>query len=400
MFKVLLVTMMAMAARADQEACTANSMLVSKTVTRQYPAGPAAGPAAFEPPAVLAPAPQPAPAQPAGQISPIGSTPESLTKLSEAMTSEMHSNTASASSMDKAQKMANAAEVAAKKKSIAASEAEEAHVVASDELAKAADIAADASEARDEANKAVLQMKSAKASLGEMSQKEFNRRVSNSDQVKHQKTTQVRFETASMQAESAKGKAAKADQVAADARESKEAADEKENQASKVKSGADEKVNMLLASQDEKKTEFGQSSEELKKAEAALEKATAESVKLKQMLGERQAETAKATVEEQLSTKNRDMVRQIFDKLQTDAHNADEVAQQAESKAKAAEAKSQDTAAAANQIQDLYYGRGDSHFLPGAGILMPGAASAAAGPAAVAPVVAPAVVPAAGPAAA
>jgi len=400
MFKVLLVTMMAMAARADQEACTANSMLASKTVTRQYPAGPAAGPAASVG-GWVAPAPQPAPVQPAGQIIPIGSTPESLTKLSEAMTSEMHSNTASASSMDKAQKMANAAEVAAKKKSMAASEAEEAHVTASDALAKAADVAADASEARDEANKAVLQMKAAKTSLGEMSQKEFNRRVANSDQVKHQKTTQVRFETASMQAESAKGKAAKADQVAADAREAKEAADEKENQASKVKSGADEKVNVLLASQDEKKTECGQASDELKKAEAALEKATAESVKLKQMLGERQAETAKATVEEQLATKNREMVRQIFDKLQTDAHNADEAAQQAESKAKAAEAKSQDSAAAANHIQDLYYGRGDSHFLPGAGILMPGAAGvAAAGPAAVAPAVAPAVVPAAGPAAA
>jgi hypothetical protein len=319
------------------------AMLVVPAATKQYPAQ---GPAPQGNSAKFAPAPAPAGGQEALF------TPETLTTLSQKMGGGMQQQTGLSKEMFSQQKIQLAEHKAQRSMGIRAGIAEDAHVSAADSLDEASEQSTAAAEARATANSAVEKMRAAKAALLSMQDKEQKQEAGKNSEHKELNRKQVEFETASMKAERARQIAAAADTTASSARDDKTTADEAQTMAEKSKAAALEKKTRMEADQDEKNTQLKLCEMQQAKTAAALAKAEKELDDISEILGQKEAEAAKIEVQQEIATKNRELMRKQYDAKQTLAHSLDETAFQAESRATAAATQSRAMASLAKSEAD------------------------------------------------
>jgi len=264
------------------------------------------------------------------------STPAALKHLAQAMQLSAQRQKKLADEMSSNKDDAEVQAAAAKKRSAAAGQAETSHNLAHDASFQASQLAIEASIAREKANKAIAAANGQKQAMLQKQNVETQARAFANEKKRKQKKAEVDFETAQMKAKQLKTAAQDADKKASKARTMKNSKDNGRLEAEKEKQAALEEVKRNEAIANEKKLEWQSAVAEADKATTALTQAQKQETELTTVLGERTADAAKAGVQEEVSTKNRELAKQVYDQNQLQAHSLDEAATTAEARAKAA----------------------------------------------------------------
>jgi len=280
-------------------------------------------------------------------------TPEELDALSAKAATEQAAEEQLSNSMSSVKKTSNEASVAATMRGLASVAAEDAHTFASDANKFGKEKTLGAADSRTAANVAVAAMNKAKEDLLTSTNEENDARTTASAKEKAKKAQQVKYQTIKAKREGldAIARAKKAKENGAKAW--REAKDEEVYVAQRVAEQAAADLLQQEADESEKKHLSEAALGQYKKAQEATEHAVAEKEVAQDALAKQKAVVAKAEVNAQAKTKDREVAHDDFEVKTNMLHALEVEATKIESQAKAATSQANTLKMEAKEKQDV-----------------------------------------------